>query len=508
MGFDWKAFFRRHRIRIIEEWSFRLRTEISRHYARRPREELLGTVAQAFDANYHAITNGDYGRINRFIGDISRMRLAGGFALNDVLKAFELFRRIVVPILHEETSYEDFYSCVLQVNECVAYTVDCFSNLFQELHNQYLMDYTKRLEADVRARTSELLESELKYKTLIEEINDGYVVIQDEVIVFVNPAFCEMHGFALGELLGKRFDQLVDPRDRGMVARMYDGGDQKENRFPPLEYYRLTRDGDSLPTEITVKSTCYGNQRSTIGICRDITERVLMEAKVREAERMAYIGRITTSLSHEIRNPLSAVKMNLQILEKKLNLQGNDRRRLEISAREVHRLEGILEELLDFAKPLTLKRSPCNLNRILPACLELLEGKFEEKHLSVCLSLDPAMPDISADVHKLEQAVVNLLLNAIEGSNPRGRIWIGSSCCNDADPPRVGFSIANEAVIDDDVLSEIFKPFFTTKPKGTGLGLTNVKRIAEAHGGTVFVESGDEDRTVFSVLLPVGGSHG
>jgi PAS domain S-box-containing protein len=371
-----------------------------------------------------------------------------------------------------------------------------------------MVDYTRRLEEDVRARTSELLESERKYKTLIEEINDGYVILQSEEIVFVNRAFCEMHEFSSADLLGKRFDQFVDSRYRGEVSDLCLGSESSENVFFPLEYHRLTRSGKSLPTEITVKSTRYGRNRCTIGICRDITERVTMAAKMRDAERMAYIGRITTSLSHEIRNPLSAMKMNLQILKRNLNLQGNDRRRLDISLREMQRLEGILEQLLDFAKPLLLKRCPCDLNRFLPSCVELLESRFDEHHLSVHLHLDPAVPEISADPGKLERAIVNLLINALEASEPHGHIDVFSGSVTTEIPRRVEFRVENQGIIPDEVLPDVFKPFFTTKPKGTGLGLTNVKRVVEAHGGSVGVEQKNRSKTVVRVCLPVGDSHG
>jgi PAS domain S-box-containing protein len=508
MAFDWAEFIGRHRKEIIEEWARRLHTEVNKLYAERPIEELYGTVGRALDANCSAIIHGDRTLINRFINKISRVRLAGGFSINDVLMAFELFRTVILPRLNRETTREELYECFIQVNECLTYTHLCFIEFFQELHKQEMVDYTRRLEEDVKARTSELLESERKYKTLIEEINDGYVILQDEVIVFVNRAFCEMHELPSADLLGKRFDLFVDSRDRGEVSDLCRGNESSERMIFPLEYHRLTHSGKSLPTEITVKSTCYGRNRCTIGICRDITERVTMAAKMRDAERMAYIGRITTSLSHEIRNPLSAMKMNLQILKRNLNLQGNDRRRLDISLREMQRLEGILEQLLDFAKPLLLKRCPCDLNRFLPSCVELLESRFEEHHLSVHLHLDPAVPEISADPDKLERAIVNLLINALEASEPHGHIDVFSASHRGETPRRVEFRVENQGIIPDEVLPDVFKPFFTTKAKGTGLGLTNVKRVVEAHGGSVGVEQNNRSKTVVRVCLPAGDIHG
>lgn len=508
MPFDWSEFFDSHSKSIIEEWAHRLHTEVHPLYAERPIEELYWTVGQAMDANCQAIIQGDYTLINRFINKISQLRLAGGFSINLVVMAFELFRTVTLPKLYEETSRDELYRCLIQINECLTYTYHCFIDFFEELHQQELVNYTRRLEADVEARTAELLESQLKFKNLIEEINDGYVILQNEVIVFANPAFCDMHECAVEEVLGNRFDAFVYPSDRRRLGRLCSGGMPAGNGLAPVEYMRLTHSGKSKPTELSVKSTCYGATQSTICICRDITERVTMAAKVREAERMAYIGRITTSLSHEIRNPLSAMKMNLQILQRNLNLQGNDRRRLDISLREMQRLEGILEQLLDFAKPLRLHRAPCDLNRFLPSCVELLESRFDERHLSIHLQLDPAMPQISADPNKLRRAILNLLINAVEASGPRDHIHVISRSDTGESPRRVEFAVANPAVIPDEVLPDIFKPFFTTKLEGTGLGLTNVKRVVQAHGGTVTVETDPKGGTVFRVRLPIGDVDG
>ena len=143
---------------------------------------------------------------------------------------------------------------------------------------------------------------------------------------------------------------------------------------------------------------------------------------MREAERMATIGQITTSLSHEIRNPLSAIKLNLQVIKKNEKLEGNDRRRIDISVQEVKRLEGILQELLDFAKPLTLNLKSSHINSIVAQCLELLEIKFKEKEINVSLNLDQALPRIVFDPGKFRQAIMNLVINAIEASPVNGAI--------------------------------------------------------------------------------------
>ena len=373
-----------------------------------------------------------------------------------------------------------------------------------EKANSEIRLLNEQLRAENRRVSENLKESEHKYHTLVEEISDGYFVVESGVIVSANQAFCRMHGYQQADVLGKDFLGFVDPESREDIADIYQKARQEMPHSYLLEYNRLTKDGQCLATEVTAKTTRYENKVVDIGICRDITERIQMERRVRDAERMAYIGRITTSLSHEIRNPLSAIKMNLRILQTARQCTGNDWRHIDISVNEVMRLEEILDELLDFAKPLRLNMGKCAINDIVRACLELLHVKFEQKSLAVTHFLAPDIPTIYADQKKLSQAFLNLLLNAFEASEPHGRLWVSSAFHTDVDEPRVELTIEDEgAGIPQPQLQDIFKPFFTTKAEGTGLGLTNTARILDAHGGWLEAANRKPCGAVFRVYLPV-----
>jgi len=505
MGFDLSEFLKKNRSSVRREWAKRLNAEVGERYSKRPIRELFETVLEAYDANYHVLIHDDFSPINKFIEKITRMRLEAGFKLSDVQKAFELYRSIIIRILAQKMEIGEFSNIIASIDTLLAYTIHRFSDHFQAMHEKQILDYALRLEEDVRKRTRELKVSQLKYKTLVEEINDGYFVVQDGVIVFANKAFCRMHGYQLKEVLGKEFQVFIDPRSLGIVLQIYDKSLKKSPAPHVFEYIRLTKDGGSFPTEITAKITNYENRPSNIGICRDITGRVKMEQRMREAERMAYIGQIATSLSHEIRNPLSAVKMNLQILKKNTDLKVNDQRRIDISVKEVIRLEQILSELLDFAKPLQLERAFTNINDILASCSELLEMRLNEENIKISTEFDSNIPKLWADAQRLEQAFINLLLNAIEASEEKGKIVIKTLYIPDGGSPGTEILIEDEGHgVPEELLDEIFKPFFTTKSKGTGLGLSNVKRIVDVHGGTLEVVNLKPKGTSLRVLLPVG----
>jgi len=503
MGFSLAAFLKENRTIIINQWVDKLKTQVSLQYAERPRKELMSTVSQAYDANTRVLLHNDFSYIDRFIEKISQMRLKAGFSLSDVQMAFELFRTVAPPMIASETTVDEFLATTTRINRCLTYTIHRFSNYFQAMHQNKILEHNRQLEEDVRTRTAALKESELKYKTLVEEINDGYFVVRKEAVVFANPAFCMMHGYQLPEVIGKKFYNFIDSKSRKKVIAFYEKSFQKRGIPRTFEYLRLTKDGQSYPTEILAKVTLYDNKLSSIGICRDITQRVRMEEKIRETERMAYIGQITTSLSHEIRNPLSAVQMNLQILKKNLQLKGNDQRRIDISVREVKRLENILKQLLDFAKPINLNFNLNSLNRILTSSVELLEMKFKEKNIDLDIKLDPQIPDIQADEEKLGQAFINLLLNALEASPADAQIQVRSHL-RDQNGRIAEVIISDKGCgVPEKHLGDIFKPFFTTRTMGTGLGLSNVKRIAEAHDGKIEVKNIRDGGAEFKMSLPL-----
>ena len=502
MSFSIAEYLERKREAIIATWVSLLKKEAGDLYAGRPRQELLETVTEAYNANYHLLVHDDYAPINTFINKITKMRLETGFLLSDVQTAFELFRSIVTPLLAAEASHDEFAEAVVRINHCLRYTIHRFSDHFQAMHEKEILDHNRRLEAEVLDRTADLQASELKYKTLVEEINDGYFVVQKDRIVFANQAFCHMHGYRLEEIIGNNFLAFVAAENRSQVMDIYQQGKGQKGKSWSFEYLRLTRDQATYPTEILSKAVLYDHELSNIGICRDISNRVKMEAKIRESERMAYIGQITTSLSHEIRNPLSAVKMNLQILKKNPQIKGNDFRRIDISTREVDRLEGILKELLDFAKPLSLQRDRLQLNSILAASIDILEMKFTEENILVQTRLDPDMPDLMLDREKLEQAFINILLNALEASPGDTTIDIFSNFePNQRDSAVIVIADQGPGVAAEH-LADIFKPFFTTKSKGTGLGLNNARKIIEAHGGRILVGNRNASGTYCRIELP------
>ncbi len=381
MAFSFSTVLTKQRSKIIERWVEKLHTQAGEQYAARPIEELRQTVTEAVDANYQILVNKNYDDVDVFIDKITDMRLKAGFSLSDVQKAFELYRIVLIDILLSHAAKKEVHTIIEQLNICLAYTMNRFSDHFQDMHQKKILEQNRELEQIVERRT----------------------------------------------------------------------------------------------------------------------------AALQESERMAYIGQITASLSHEIRNPLSAIKMNLQILSSNQKITGNDRRRVDISVSEVIRLEKILTQLLDFAKPLQLNIKSCNICHILKSYIELLEIKFREQNLDVVTFFSDKVPLLMADGEKLGQAFINILINAIESSDPFGKISVTIKKRVKNDHEYAAVMIEDEGHgFDKNVITKIFKPFFTTKTKGIGLGLANVKRIVQAHNGFVEAKNCETKGARFIIMIPTG----
>ena len=497
---DW---LKKNRQSIKLEWAERL-SNLSPAYREQKRSELTVTVSRAFQANMEYISSCDLSKIKRFIDYITSKRLKSGFPLSDIQKAFELFRMIVLKRLIVEANFHVLAESLESINSCLSYTIHSFSDHYQHMHERSILEHTKSLEQAIRDRTAELVVSENRYKTLVEEINDGYFVIRNKRIIFANRAFCSMHRVNPKVVVGRLFSDFVSPKTLPMVLKSYldliNGG----KGYGPVQYQIKDEPNETSFREVRARLSDLGSGPVLIGICRDISERVSMEAQVREHERLAYLGRLSASLSHEIRNPLSSIKMNLQILERKLDLDGYDLRRLQISVNEVTRLEDILRQLLDTARPLTLDRSPEDLSMIAKKCVEVLEPKAAEKHLVVDQSFSRRRPMLELDSAKIHQAIINLLLNAIEASPRGGRIRLWTKITRKRGLRFLELGVGDDGPgIPPDQARRLFTQFNTSKSLGSGLGLSNVKRIVEAHSGSVVFRKPRGPGAIFAMKFPI-----
>lgn len=223
---------------------------------------------------------------------------------------------------------------------------------------------------------------------------------------------------------------------------------------------------------------------------------------------MAYLGTLASGLAHEIRNPLSTMKVNLELLREDLQRKSEDakdraRRRVETLEGAVRRLEDILDDFLKFARGFDLTPVPTDLNALVDEVVVFVEPEMRRHSIDLRTAYDVHAPRVAVDRKYLQQALLNLVLNArqaIEATGRGGQIFVttnqsrGHAAINVTD---TGPGIAPE------VLPRIFDAFFSTKKGGTGLGLPTSRRIVEEHGGKLSVESEPGKGTSFTITLPL-----
>ena len=253
-------------------------------------------------------------------------------------------------------------------------------------------------------------------------------------------------------------------------------------------------------------STLAGRAAVAIQNVRLMESIATAKEKLFHAEKLASLGQLASGMAHEIRNPLSAIKMNLQSLCREVNATPVTNKRFEIALSEVDRLEKLIQGMLTFARPAPLTVARVNVHAVLDTTLNVLREDIAKKNITVRKRFHHCLPPIRGDTDKLTQAFLNLCLNAVQAMNDGGEMELATDITTNNGRTMVTVAISdNGRGIRREHMKDIFNPFFTTRADGTGLGLTNALKFIEQHEGTIEAVSEDGHGTVFSVFLPANG---
>ena len=237
---------------------------------------------------------------------------------------------------------------------------------------------------------------------------------------------------------------------------------------------------------------------------RILTDVRRMEEESQRTERLSSMGRLASGVAHEIRNPLNAISMLVQLLGSEFVVRENQQRYtgfIDSITKEIKRISVIVENFLTYARPQKLKPQTVALAAIVDEVLSLVKESAISKNITISATIDPDITCL-CDIDQIKQVVLNLLLNAIEAVDEEGKVKITAGMSDDQVIMKItdtGTGIAAETI------SSIFDPYFTTKQDGSGLGLSEVHRIVSMHGGTVHAKSSDEG-AIFTVTLPHHGN--
>ncbi len=229
-------------------------------------------------------------------------------------------------------------------------------------------------------------------------------------------------------------------------------------------------------------------------------ERRELEQQLHEAQRLATLGKMVASVSHEIKNPLGIVRSTAEILGKRLSKLAPGNEHLSaIIVEETKRLDGIVREFLDFARPKTPTMTPASLNNLVERLALFMAVEFTSKHIQLVKELNAELPDIRIDGDQIYQVLLNIAFNAIHAMSEGGGI-LTARTLSLSQEKSVALEISDTGTgMSEEKLDQIFIPFFTDKNRGTGLGLAITKNIVEQHGGEITVKSREGEGTTFTV---------
>ena len=230
-------------------------------------------------------------------------------------------------------------------------------------------------------------------------------------------------------------------------------------------------------------------------------ERLRLEEKLNQAERLAHLGTMVATVSHEIKSPLGIVRSTAEILEKRIEKVAPGNEHLaRIIIDETSRLNDIVIEFLDFARPQEANLMAGDINEIVNKVTKFILPMTKEKNIDTGVELDPNLPHAAVDRDLFYRALLNILINAIQSMDKGGRLEVSTRRSDDG---WVVIDIADSGIgMSKETVDQIFKPFYTNKHKGTGLGLAITKNIIDGHNGEIIVTSEPHVGTTFSIAIP------
>jgi len=379
-----------------------------------------------------------------------------------------------------------------------------------------------QLRHERAALARELARSEALYRGVVETVDALIVALdRDGRIAFANRAAAERIGRRAASLVGVPFPEaFARGPDRNRLRKAYQ--DARAGRLAPNLELRVPREGPSnggepgdsdavvIWTLTPLRSETKGPPL-VLAAGADVTARRDLERRAAENEAMAAMGELTTGLAHEIRNPLNAAKLQLELLGRRARrldpVGGQLDGPVRIVKDELGRLSRLAEEFLSLARPRPLARTAVDLRELLDEVVEMHAPLARAEQVTVTVEAEPDLPPADADPERIKQVLLNLVSNAIESmrGHPERRLALAARRPGDGDGGAgwvevevrdTGPGLPGEAVAD------LFRPFVTTKEAGTGLGLPIVQRIVEQHGGLVLVGPGPEGGTSACFRLP------
>jgi two-component system sensor kinase FixL len=345
--------------------------------------------------------------------------------------------------------------------------------------------------------------AEARWRAIIDSAVDGIIVIDAHgIIEAFNPAAERLFGYSEREVLGQNVKMLMPSpyheEHDGYIRHYLETGEQRIIGVG-REVTALRRDGSTFPVRLSVGEVRLGDERHFTGIIHDLSARVELEERLREQTALARLGEMAAVIAHEVKNPLTAVRGAIQVIGGRLPAGSKDAPVVKEIVARLDALNDLLQDLLLFARTPQPRPGPVDLVSLVKLTADLLSE--DPSFRKVRVEVMGTSSQVTADAELLKIVFQNLFINAAHAVQGDG--VIRAAVARTDGLCRVTIA-DNGPGIPPEVRAKLFRPFFTTKARGTGLGLSTAKRLVEAHGGTIQVECPPSGGTTVTINLPAG----
>jgi PAS domain S-box-containing protein len=313
-----------------------------------------------------------------------------------------------------------------------------------------------------------------------------------------------MFGYQASEVIGRNISMLMPEPDRShhdRYVKHYLKTGERRIIGIGRSVTAMRQDGSRFPVHLSVGEMEVDGEKHFTGIVHDLSSRTELEDKLREATALARLGEMAAVIAHEVKNPLAAVRGAVQVIGSRLPSSSSDTAIVKEIIARLDALNDMIQDLLVFARPPAPRAGAIDLERLLESLITLL--KRDPANADVVVDVTGHVPPLSGDANLLTIVFQNFLINSAQAMQGRGRIAItltSGEGWHHATIADNGPGIAKE------ILANLFRPFKTTKARGTGLGMATAKRLIELHGGTVEVMSPEGGGTTIIIHLPSGNT--
>jgi PAS domain S-box-containing protein len=362
-----------------------------------------------------------------------------------------------------------------------------------------------------------LCESEEKYRSLVESSRDGICIVQDGVLKFINEQAIQIIGYAKEEVMGTHFEEFIHPTETERVREKYlrlMSGKEENQQY---ESVLIMKDGRTLDVEMNATTTNYDGRRATLVFVRDITERKLLESKLRQVQKMEAVGTLAGGIAHDFNNILTAIIGYLNLALRKCERGTVLDSHLNEVLKASYRAGDLVKQILAFSRQGDRERKPIQISHLVRESLKLLRSSLPST-IDIQSRIVEKPGIILGEPTQIHQILMNLCTNAAHAMSDEGgvlevtvqNVYLDTDFCQRhldiGEGPYVQISVRDTGHgISPEIIERIFEPYFTTKEKGrgTGLGLATVHGIVKSYRGTIEVESSPGRGSVFEVYLPI-----